>query len=250
MEDVAAAFVHPLAGRADAEALVGADGEVSRLENDLPVEALGDFLFEPFLMSVRLGKPRITVAKLVVCDVRVDACFHRHFHVLFGMKAAVCGKLCFLEGTIGTIGSGLYCLPFPLTPQNPTYIREVHSQMISDRSLCIPILLNSLGNFIVSFTFVVQYALCEYFIKFRSVGKSLALRYFRNIFMPFEMIGKAINKVIFAEEGLALNLIPDGVLANAPFHKLTIFFQRLRSCSAELSEYPICREAGLWRFFP
>ena len=68
--------------------------------------------------------------------------------------------------------------------------------------------------------------------------------------MPSEVIGEAVNKVILAEEGLALNLIPDGVLANARLHKSTIFFQRLGSCSAELSEYPICNEAGVGRFIP
>jgi hypothetical protein len=40
---------------------------------------------------------------------------------------------------------------------------------------------------------------------------------FRNIFMPSEMIGKGVDKIIFAEKGLTLNLIPDGLLADPDF---------------------------------
>ena len=89
MEDVAAAFVHPFAGRADAEALVGADGEVSRLEDDLPVEALGDFFFESLLMSVRLGKPRVTVAKLVVGNIGVDPVLDDELHVFLRVETGI-----------------------------------------------------------------------------------------------------------------------------------------------------------------
>lgn len=68
--------------------------------------------------------------------------------------------------------------------------------------------------------------------------------------MPSEMIGEAVNKFIFAEKGLALYLIPDGFLADPPFHKLAVFFLCLGSCSTELSEYPIFGEAGMGRLFP
>ena len=67
--------------------------------------------------------------------------------------------------------------------------------------------------------------------------------------MLFEVISEAVNKVIFAEKGLALNLIPDGFLANPPFYKLAILFLCFGSCSAELAEDPICGEAGVGRFF-
>jgi hypothetical protein len=68
--------------------------------------------------------------------------------------------------------------------------------------------------------------------------------------MPSEMIGETVNKVIIAEKCLTLNLIPDGFLADPPLHKLAIFFLCLGSRSAELSENPICSEAGMGRFFP
>jgi hypothetical protein len=34
--------------------------------------------------------------------------------------------------------------------------------------------------------------------------------------MSFEMIGEAVDKVVFAEQGLALDLVPDGFLADSP----------------------------------
>ena len=67
--------------------------------------------------------------------------------------------------------------------------------------------------------------------------------------MPSEMIGEAVNKILFAEKGLALYLIPDG-LSNTPVHELAVFFLSLGSCSTELSEYPICGEAGMGLLFP
>ncbi len=56
--------------------------------------------------------------------------------------------------------------------------------------------------------------------------------------MSSEMIGQAVNKIIFAQKGLALNLIPDAFLADPPIHKLAIFFLCLASCSAEIVRVP------------
>ena len=78
--------------------------------------------------------------------------------------------------------------------------------MVGDCALSVPVLLNSLGNFSVSFAFVVQYTPVEYFFKCRSIGISLALGYLGNIFVSIEVINEAVNKIIFAEDGLALNL--------------------------------------------
>ena len=121
--------------------------------------------------------------------------------------------------------------------------------MIRDCPLGIAMLLHSFGDLLVPFAFVHDYTLGKQFVKRRPVRVALALGYFRYIFMPSEMIGEAVNKVIFAEKGLALDLIPYG-LSYAPFHKLAIFFFRLGSCSTELSEYPIRGETGVGRRFP
>jgi len=126
----------------------------------------------------------------------------------------------------------------------------MHADMICDCSLSIAVFLHSLGDLLVPFAFVHDYTLGKHFVKRRPVCVSLALGYFRNIFMPSEMIGEAVNKVVFAKKCLALNLAPDGFLANPPFHKLAVFFLCLGSCSTELSEYPICDEAGMGRLFP
>src|SRR3990172_257696 len=95
--DCIAAFVHPLAGRADAETLVGTYSEVARLEDDGSVKFLGHLFIEPFLMSVRLREPGIAVSKLVVGDVCVDAALNYHLHVLFGVEPAVGGQFGLFE---------------------------------------------------------------------------------------------------------------------------------------------------------
>jgi len=137
-----------------------------------------------------------------------------------------------------------------MSVQNSAQVREMKTEMIDNRSLCVPVFLNGLGNFSVSFSSVAQYTPVEQFFKCRPVGVAPALGYFRYIFMSSEMIGEAVNKVIFAGKSLTLNLIPDGFPADPPFHKLAIFFLRPGSRSAELSEDPIWSEAGKGRFFP
>src|SRR3990172_8534569 len=126
----------------------------------------------------------------------------------------------------------------------------MHADMICDCSLGIAVFLHSLGDLLVPFAFVHDYTLGKHFVKRRPVCVSLALGYFRNIFMPSEMIGEAVNKVVFAKKCLALNLAPDGFLVNPPFHKLAVFFLCFTSCSAELSEYPVRGKARMSRFFP
>lgn len=98
-------------------------------------------------------------------------------------------------------------------------------------------LLDSLGNFPDPLTLVVQYALSEYFVKCRSVGVTLALGDLGNILMPSEMIGQAVNKILFTEQGLALDLVPDGFLADSLFRQLAVFFLCFTSRSGELSEF-------------
>jgi hypothetical protein len=71
--DQVAMPVHAFTCRADAETLVGADREITRLEDDSPAESFCDLFIEPFLVSIRLGKPGITVTKLVVRYYCVDA---------------------------------------------------------------------------------------------------------------------------------------------------------------------------------
>src|SRR3990172_8689661 len=95
--DRIAAFVHPFAGRADAEALVRADRKVAGLKNDGSVESFGDFFIEPLLVPISLREPGIAVSELVVGDVCVDAVLNYHLHVLFGVESAVGGKFGLFE---------------------------------------------------------------------------------------------------------------------------------------------------------
>jgi hypothetical protein len=71
--DQVAVPVHAFACRADAECLVGADREVTRLEDDGPTESFGDLFIESLLVSIRFGKPGIAVTELVVRYYCVNA---------------------------------------------------------------------------------------------------------------------------------------------------------------------------------
>ena len=136
-----------------------------------------------------------------------------------------------------------------MSTENSAHVREMQTKMIGNRTLRVPIFLNSLGYFLVPLPFVSKYTLFEYFFKVRSIGKPLALGYLGNVLMPSEVINEVVNKIVFAEDGLALNLCPDGLFVDPPFYKLAILFLRLSSRSAELAEYPLCGEAGVRLFF-
>jgi len=56
------------------------------------------------------------------------------------------------------------------------------------------VLLNGLGYFPIPLAFVSEYTISEYFVKPRSVRKSLALGYLRNILVSFKMIAQAVDK--------------------------------------------------------
>jgi hypothetical protein len=109
----------------------------------------------------------------------------------------------------------------------------MHAEVIGNRSLRVTVFFDCFGYFLVSFAFIGQNMLSEYFIKLRPVGVALALGYLRYVFMLPEVIRKAVDKIIFAKKRLALHLVPDCVLADPPLHKLTIFLFGLDPRSAE-----------------
>ena len=76
----------------------------------------------------------------------------------------------------------------------------MHTEMIGNRPLSISMLLNGIGYLFVPFAFVSEYTLREYFVKRRTVCKTLALGYLRNILVPFKMIGQTVDKIIFPED--------------------------------------------------
>ena len=114
--------------------------------------------------------------------------------------------------------------------------------MIGDRTLSVSVLLNGLSYLPVPHPFVYEYTLSEYFVKLRAVRIPLALGYLRNIFVSFKMIGQTPDKIIFTEDRLALDFIPDGLFADPLFDKLPVLFLCMGPCSAELAEHPVSRK--------
>jgi len=60
----------------------------------------------------------------------------------------------------------------------------------------------------------------------------MAIGYFRNILVSFDMINEAPNEGVFAEYNPALDLIPDSLFPDPLVHELTVFFLGLRPRSA------------------
>jgi hypothetical protein len=98
--DCIAAFIHPFAGRADAEAFVGAHGEIAGLKDDGSGEPFGDFLIEPFFVSICGRVPGIAMTELGVSDVCVNAVLDQHLHILFRVKSGVPGEFGLLEDVL------------------------------------------------------------------------------------------------------------------------------------------------------
>ncbi len=178
-------------------------------------------------------------------------------NTIISNRSDVCSrKLCacrssleFCISFVPTIpGSGLYCLPLLFPAQYSAHVCEVHTKVIGDRTLSVSVLLNGLGYLPIPLAFVSEYTLSEYFVKLRTVGKPLALGYRRNIPVSFKMIAQTGDKIVFTENRLALNFIPDCLFTDPTFDKLAVFFLCFGSCSAELAEHPVYSKTRLELF--
>ena len=117
--------------------------------------------------------------------------------------------------------------------------------MPGDLALPVTMPVNSLDDLLVPFSRVVQNALREDRIKRRPVGESLALRYLGDMVTFMEMISMAGDKIVIAQNDLAFDIRPDGLLANPPGDELAVFPDRFGPRPAELAENPIRREARM-----
>ena len=127
--------------------------------------------------------------------------------------------------------------------------RSVKFQMARYFALPICIFPNSLSHLLVTFPFVHEYTLREYFVKCRAVCIPLTLRYLLHMLVFLQVISKAVYKFILAQNDLPFNIEHNGFFADSPFNKLAVFLFCLGSFPAELPEHPIRGEAGVGLFF-
>jgi hypothetical protein len=81
--------------------------------------------------------------------------------------------------------------------------------MTSYLSLSIPVFLNSFNNHLVPLFFVPQHALREHFFQVRSIHITVALGNVGNVLAFLDMRKQTLNKIVFSQYGLPLDLPPD-----------------------------------------
>jgi hypothetical protein len=121
---------------------------------------------------------------------------------------------------------------------------EVSSYLV----LSITIFVNSIHDLRISFSLIQYYSLRKYFFEARSVHIPITLGYFRDVLVFLDVRDQALDKIVFAQNGLSLDLPPDGLLADPPCDELTVFLLGLGSLSAELTKHPIDGKTGCRRF--
>lgn len=123
------------------------------------------------------------------------------------------------------------------------------AEVIGYLPLRVCMLLHSLRYLLVPLNLIVKYIGSEDPVKRRPVREPLTPGNFRNIFVLPQVRDETINKIIFAENGLAFYLWPKRFFADPPTDKLSVFLFRLSSFPAELAQDPIDGEAGMSAFF-
>ena len=111
-------------------------------------------------------------------------------------------------------------------------------------ALSISMILNGFDHLLVPFSFVLQDALIKDFIELRPVCIPLAPRYLGHMPALLQVIDKAVDEFVFAQDDLTLHIKHDGLFTDSPFNKLVVFLFSLASLSAELFEDPVDGEAG------
>lgn len=117
--------------------------------------------------------------------------------------------------------------------------------MISHFTLLVSISLYRLGDLLVSLGLVLYHPCREDLFQRWPVHIALALRDVGYALVFFDLSQEAVYKVVLTEDGLPLQVFPDGCFAYPLVHKLPVLFFSLCSGSAELSEYPVSDQAGM-----
>jgi hypothetical protein len=126
--------------------------------------------------------------------------------------------------------------------------RVMHVQIGCYLLLSIPIFLYRINDFRIAFSFVCDNLFREYFIQVWPVHVPMTLGNFRNVLVSLDMGDQAFDKIVFSQNGLALDLLPDRSFADPPPDEFAVFRLSFRSCSAELAKNPIDGQASCGRF--
>ena len=117
-------------------------------------------------------------------------------------------------------GSIMLDLPYPLSlVYNSAHIRKVKSEIVSHGPLSITIFLHCLADPSIPFSSVTEYALLENCFKSRPVSIPLALGDLRHVFVSSKVVGKTAHKIIFPENGLPFDPLPDRLFPYPPAHE-------------------------------
>ena len=133
------------------------------------------------------------------------------------------------------MGSGLFCWHFLFSPQNSTDRSKVHPQMIGNLPLSVSMLHDCLGHPLISFPFISKHLCAKKVSEIRSVHKSLALHYVRDMFSPFHIVNQTLYEITLPQNTLRPHTLPDGFSPNAIPYKFSIASLRPSPFRTELA---------------
>ena len=90
-------------------------------------------------------------------------------------------------------------------------------------SLSIPVFLNSFNNHFVPLFPVLQYSFLKDFFQVRSIHITVALGNVGDVLAFLDMGKQTLDKIVFAQNGLTLDLPPYRFFADSPRDELLVF---------------------------
>jgi len=126
--------------------------------------------------------------------------------------------------------------------------RVMQLEVSSYLPLSITIFVNGINDLRISFSLIQYHSLRKYSFEARSIHIPITLGYFRDVLVFLDMRDQAFDKIVFSENRLPLDLLPDGLLTDPPCNELTVFLLGFGSLSAELTKHPIDTKTGCRRF--
>ena len=94
--------------------------------------------------------------------------------------------------------------------------RVMQMEVSSYLLLSITIFLNGIHDLRISFSLIQYYSLRKYSFEARSVHIPITLGYFRDVLVFLDMRDQALDKIVFSQNGLSLDLPPEGLLTHPP----------------------------------
>ena len=94
--------------------------------------------------------------------------------------------------------------------------RVMQMEMSRYLLLSITILLNGIHDLRISFSLIPYHIFRKYSFEAWSIHIPMTLGYFRDVLVFLDMRDQAFDKIVFAQNGLSLDLPPDALLADPP----------------------------------